>query len=239
MAKPKNINRLLLALALCMAHACAWAQDSFSELNLLRSRYADLRNYSSQLVFKAYKGHTSTEIIDQQTGLCEVSGSRFRLAMGPSTILKNDRYCINVNEQFHEIEVLDAAKHALENPYANFARIDSMLRKNKALGVIPQTDGTRLLTVDLTRSGDEYEKIAVRYKPSGELVSITFFYRGKVSLYGIDDDYKARVEIEYRAQNFNTVFAGDHFSERKYVVINDGRITPQTAYKNYEIFDLL
>lgn len=238
-AQPKNTIRLLLALLLWVACGPVWAQDSFAELNLLRNRYADLKNYSSQLVFKAYKGHTSTELVDQQTGQCEVSGDRFRLVMGPSTMLKNERYCLNVNDRFREIEVLDATKHAVEMPYGNFNRIDSILRKNKALSVTPQTDGTRLLIVDLKNSGDEYEKITVRYKPLGELVSIAFFYRGKASLYGIEDNYKARVEIEYRAQNFNAVFTADHFSEKKYVVVNDGQITPQPAYKNYEIFDLL
>lgn len=222
--------------------ACAHlrAQDSFAELERLRARYANLQNYSTQLVFKAYKGHTSTEIVDQQMGLCEISGNRFRLVMGQATLLKNETYCLSVDDRFREIEVFDATKHLMEAPYGNFSRIDSILRENKALNVQPLADGNRILSVNLKNSGDEYEKIAVKYRPGGELVSITFFYRGKASLYGIDGgDYKTRVEIEYRSQNFHPVFPADHFSEKKYVSIGQQKISPQPAYKNYQIFDLL
>lgn len=239
MAKRKGLFIPGLLLLFCVLSTQTWAQEPLAELNRLRERYTSLKSYSTQLVFKAYKGHTSTELVDMQTGRYDISGTRFRLAMGKTVTLRNERYCLNIDEAFREIDVMDARKQSSAPEYGNFRRIDSILTQNHALSLQTLPDGNRTLTVSLKNSGDEYEKFVIRYRPTGELLALIFFYRGKANLYGIEGEYQPRVEIEYKAQNFNAAYPEGYFSETRYVTIQGTDVLPQPAYKNYQIFDLL
>jgi|GEM_PF-6752659 len=234
-------NRYILFLFMFITcSSSGWSQDPYAELDRVKSTYTSLKNYSMQLTIKAYKGHTSTEVADVMSGKYEVSGNRFRLTMGGTTTLKNETYLLSIDDKFHEIDVASAKKdEAVQAEFMDFKKMETTLRKHQALSIKTDPDGNKELTFDMTKSGDEYEKIIIKYRPSGELVSVILFYRSPVEAYGISEKYKARMEITYTSQNLNAVFPENYFSEKKYIQVTGQEILPQAAYKNYKIFDLL
>jgi hypothetical protein len=217
-----------------------WGQDAYAELDKVKLRYTSLKNYSIQLGIKAYKGHTSSEVADIITGKYEVSGTSFKLTLGSATTLRNENYLLGIDDKFHEIDVASVKKQEADQAgFVDFKKMEASIRKHNALSVKKGTDGNSVLTFDLAKSGDEYEKIIITYQPSGELVSVILFYRSPVEAYGMGGKYKARMEITYTSQNLNAVFPENHFSEKKYIRVTDREILPQPAYKNYKIFNLL
>jgi hypothetical protein len=217
-----------------------WGQDPYAELDKVKLRYTSLQSYSIQLTIKAYKGHVSSEIADIVHGKYEVSGSRFKLTLGSATTLRNEAYILNIDDKFHEIDVSSIKKQeASQTEFIDFKKMEATLRKHNALSLKLAADGNKVLAFDMSKSGDEYEKVIINYRPSGELLSVILFYRSPVDAYGMTEKYKARMEITYTSQNLNAVFPENYFSEKKYIRADDQQITPQPAYKNYKIFDLL
>lgn len=239
LAYTKHLSCFFLCILLSVAGGRLHAQDPFAELARVQSLYTSADNYSLQLKIKAYQGHQSTELADVISGSYEVSGKRFKLVLGPAVTLKNETYLLGIDERFKEIDVADAGRQESAAGFLDFRKMEAQLRKHRALSLKTEADGNRTLTFDMTRSGDEYEKVVIRYRPSGELLSVVFFYRAEAQAYGISGQYKARVEVEYTSQNFHPTFPENNFSEKKYIRVTGREIAPQPAYKNYKIFDLL
>lgn len=234
----KNIYFLFLYFFSCIAAA---AQDPFSELEKIRATYTSLDSYSLRLNIKAYKGHASMELVDVLDGAYEVSGERYRYRLGNTVILKNENYLISIDERYKEIDIVDSKKQTLSPAadFMDFKKMETVLKKHNALGVKEGSNGNKVLVFDLKKSGYEYEKIEIRYRPSGEITAMILYYRLPSEAYDIPGTYKMRMEITYDSQKLNATFSPDHFSEKKYVNITDKGIFPQPPYKNYQISDLL
>jgi outer membrane lipoprotein-sorting protein len=215
------------------------AQNVTNEFLLLQKRYANLDNYSVSMNYKAYKGHTSSEVADVQAGKFEIFRQKMKFVMGDIEVLRNGNYTVQIDKQFQEMDISRTPTGWTPPVFGNFSRMDSILKKHNAVSFREESDGIRLLVFNLKNSGEEYEKIEIRYLPSGHITSITLFYRGVSDAYGVQGDYKPRVEIQYKEQNFSPGLTDEYFSEKKYFLVQDGKTIPNSTFKNYKIFDQL
>lgn len=236
--KIRSIGCLLVLVCLTANHTCA--QNVMTELMLLKNHYADMERYSVSMTYKAYNGHNSQTVVDMLTGKFESWGNKKRFVLGRSEIIQNGSYLIQLDHELQEMDVIPTKTPATGMPaFGDLEGLEKLVQKNNAVSFRQEAGGIRLLVFDLKKSGDEHEKIELRYLPSGNIVSVTLFYRASMKSYGRDDDYKPRVEIQYRDHNFATVYEAEHFSEKKFFLIQNDAVIPQPAYKNYKIFDSL
>ena len=213
------------------------AQNITAEFLLLQNRYASLKNYSVSMNYKAYKGHTSTEVADVQSGIYELFNQKMRFVMGDIEVVQNGTYTIQIDKKFQEMDISETPTGWAPPVFGNFSRLDTILQKHNAVSFKQEASGARLLTFNLKKSGEEYEKIEIKYQSSGDITSITLFYRGNSDAYGVEEVYKPRVEIQYLNQNFRPAFTDEHFSEKKYFLLQNGKKMPNNLFKNYKIFD--
>lgn len=213
------------------------AQNISAEFMLLQNRYNNIKRFSVQMTYKAYKGHQSFEMADMQQGKFEMDDRYLRFEMGGIEVVQTGKYVIHIDRNLQEMEVMKTAAKWEPPVFGSFMRLDSLLRKHNAVSFKLEPSGLRLLTFDLKRSGEEYEKIEIRYLPGGEISSIILFYRSVSDSYGVEGAYKPRVEISYRSENFNPVFPENYFSEKKYFMFSGEKIIPAGLFKNYQIFN--
>lgn len=228
-------------LTACMVYGLAGAQqaDAYRLLREVKNRYAAPDNYRADVVYKVYKGHTSTATDDIQSGEIELYKGCSRFVMGRTEMVYNKKYNFRVDREFREIDIHGTEGTPLPPGYANFDALDSLLRKNKALSFRQDPKGNVWLYLDFSADRQsEYQKVTLQLSPGGELSKLVFYYRWDSRSYGVDESYLPRVEIEYRNQTFNAGLNEARFSEKQYFREENRAVALQPEYKNFKLFYL-
>lgn len=229
------VHLFLICAAFAQTDKRAWI-----ELQKVRDHYAHLENYSVSLTYKVFKGHTSPEMMEIEQGRFETSPQGSRYVLGDLELIRNGKYFLSVDKANREMDVAPLTDQKTMPVFIDFGQMDSMMRKYDMVSQLPMLEGTYGLRFDFSKNlFAEFERIDIRYLPSGDLTKAVLYYRQTADMYGNEEVFKPRLEVDYLQHNYRAEFARDHFSEAKYFTMNDGKIDPKPNYRTYKIYSLL
>lgn len=234
------MNRFLLVCLLLGSLLPAQAQtEAWAEIARIRERYTRLTDYTADMEYRIYNGHSSQELVDLQTGKLQIWDNCHRLVLGELETVKNKKYLFQVDRQNKEMDVATiAAGRPADNgipAFSDFSALDALLQKQKAVTRTVK-EGIRIITFDMVLFSSEYEKIVVHLTPEGVMHKVILFFANPVNQYALDGDYKPRIEVTYLKQSFAAGLSEADFSEKTYFTVVNDQITPVSLYKNFKLF---
>ena len=212
--------------------------DIWAEIANMRKLYTSLSDYSAELNYKIYAGHTSQEVVETQSGEIQIFGTNCRTVLGDLEFVKNDDFIIQVNKEDQELNILKTSQESTTPlmPFSDFKTMDQALQKNKAVSK-KTSNGISIITFDMTSMASEFDKVTVHVANGSQLRKVILFYKSSIQEYDVPGDYKPRVEIDYVKQNFSAGFTKAFFSEKKYFSVVNGRIVTTNPFKDFTIFE--
>lgn len=227
-------NALLFLLGLFSAPLAAQQSPARLEIEQINRRYAALTQLRTEVEYTMFATHSSAKPIDRQTATLARNGEAYLYKLGPVETLTTAAYRISADREDKEL-LLDKVRGNAKDKQLGYD-LDAALAACDTIVLSDPAPGLRMIRMDLAMP--DVERIEFRFDASSHLMQkVTLFYREAEVWEEGKPATKARMEIHYKRQDANPVFAKDLFSIERFVHKDKGVLVPAPAFAHYEFFD--
>ncbi len=232
----KYIKNILLIVVLA-ACSFSYGQGAKDELKKVLETYLTLDRFSVDADYKAFKTHSSIEVVDQSFAEYRKDGNNLRSKNLGMEYIQNKKYSMILDENNKLILLANTQKVP-----EGFFGIEQTLAHFKEAKKTGQTATTVSYTVTFKEGVSElYKAVLVVYKETKLIKKAIMYYATKyaVNTEGKPDLQKPKVIIEYK--NYKTgpsfQFKKGEFNISKHFITMSGNKKLKEKYKTYEFFD--
>jgi hypothetical protein len=204
------------------------------EIERINTTYAHLTSLRSEVEYVMYATHTGTNEIDRQQAVLSRNGNSYVYKIGPMETLSTSDYTIAADYEDKEILLNKIYSKPQEKQFG--LDLETALSACDTFLLSYPSPGLCKIVLELLIP--ELEKVELLYdEKTCMMKKTTLFYRDAEEWVEGKPDSKARMEIIYKVQDKNPVFAKDLFSIERFVRKVGGTFVLSPQFKNFSFFN--
>lgn len=230
------VKVILIALSFCIVETTKiFAQDLQSSLEKTWMAYSKIKSFDFEMTASIYSVNDKLPV-EKQKAWFSSSGNSSLYKMNDMVLLENEQYRLMIDEDSQTLIFGAAEKNKIDEA----VDINEMLSEYKSLLEAGIGLSDSIVYNGVVRNTEHY----TIYDADGQIIKIDVFidtgtFLIKKMAYVNNPILRkevAKVEMEYTKINLLPQFSSKHFSESKYVSINDNKIVGTGKYKDFNIY---
>ncbi|MEO5641918.1 MAG: hypothetical protein ABIQ40_00595 [Bacteroidia bacterium] len=226
----------LIIIALFFSVSLLNAQEDAKEwLKKMNNAYAAAKSVRMVFTVDYYASSIQNTPSSSSKGEVRYSGLNYYSDAMGQIIVVNKHYSLLINKVEHTITCLpgrDATKKEQQEMNANtIAMLDSSWLSSSKLKLLDQSGPFR--RIEIIDVGGIYEKTELKINAATfALEEVTYYYSR------LENGSSPKLIITYSSVSFNSGLSDIDFTEKNYIRKINGKLSPATAWNNYQVIDL-